>query len=51
MACAKCKKNKNELNKSFEKKIDLVGKGVVIFAIIWSLLAIYGLFSLFNKFL
>jgi hypothetical protein len=51
MGCPKCKKNKNELNKSFEKKIDLVGKGIIIFTIIWSLLAICGLISLIKIFI
>lgn len=45
MACSKCKQKRN-FNQEFAKKTEFVGKGIVWFLIIWSLLALYGIYSL-----
>ena len=49
MACSSCKKK--ELKEEIIKSGEFVSKGVVIFTIIWSVLGIYGLYSLISKFL
>jgi hypothetical protein len=45
MSCSKCKEKKN-FNQEFEKKTEFINKGVVWFFIIWSLLALYGIYNL-----
>jgi hypothetical protein len=49
MACSKCKKKKLDLRSEIEKQTSFVSKGVIVFVIIWSVLAIYGLHSLISK--
>lgn len=49
MACSKCKKQ--EQIEEFQKSTEFISKGVVIFVIIWSSLAIYGIYSLISKFI
>lgn len=49
MACIKCKKQ--ERIEEFEKTTEFVSKGVVVFVIVWSLFAIYGIYSLITKFI
>lgn len=49
MACSKCKKQ--ERIEGFEKSTEFVSKGVIMFVIIWSLFAIYGIYSLITKFI
>ncbi len=51
MACTNCKKNSNESYKDVYEKTDTFPKGIVIFTIVWTLLAIYGLYSLITKFI
>ena len=50
MACSSCKEKK-EIKEELIKSGEFIGKGVVWFAIGWSLLAIYGLVTLISKFL
>jgi hypothetical protein len=50
MACSKCKK-KSLFKEELEKSTDLVGTGILVFFIIWSLFAGYGIYSLISKFL
>ena len=50
MGCSNCK-NKDSVKKEIKKTADSVGRAVVWFFIIWSLLAIYGLYSLIIKFI
>jgi hypothetical protein len=49
MGCSKCKKQEHldELKKSSE----YINNGVVIFVIIWSLFAVYGVYSLIENFI
>jgi hypothetical protein len=49
MGCSKCKKQErlDELKKSSE----YINNGVVIFVIIWSLFAVYGVYSLIENFI
>jgi hypothetical protein len=51
MACTNCKKNSNESYKDVYDKTDTFPKGIVIFTIVWTLLALYGLYSLITKFI
>lgn len=48
MSCESCKK-KNDFKEEVQNSTSFVGKGVVIFAIVWTLLAIYGLVNLVQK--
>jgi hypothetical protein len=50
MGCTNCK-NKESLKREIYESTKIVDRGVVIFAIVWSALAIYGLISLIGKFL
>jgi hypothetical protein len=50
MACNECKKKKEERIKA-EKQLDIVENWVILFMVIWSALAVYGLISLIGKFL
>ena len=47
MACSKCKKKKQIMD--FEKSTEFMDKGVIIFVIVWSLFAIYGIYSVIDK--
>jgi hypothetical protein len=49
MACKNCKKNSSESYKEVYDNTNGFPKGIVIFAIVWSMLAIYGLYSLITK--
>ena len=48
MSCESCKK-KSDFQEEVKKSTSFVGTGVVVFAIVWTLLAIYGLISLVQK--
>lgn len=50
MSCSSCKK-KNDFQEEVKNSTSFVGKGVITFAVVWTLLAIYGLVSLVQKFL
>jgi hypothetical protein len=50
MACTSCKQKRN-LDEKFKESASFVPKGVIVFTIIWSCLAIYGLITLISKFL
>lgn len=45
MACTKCKHKKN-YNQDFFKKSEFVGRNIIWFFIVWSLLALYGIYNL-----
>jgi len=49
MACSKCKKQ--ERIEEFEKSTEFINKGVIAFVIIWSLFAVYGIYTLISKFI
>jgi hypothetical protein len=49
MACSECKKKKSEINDIMRGNVKIINKGVVIFVIIWSSLAIYGLITLITQ--
>lgn len=49
MACSKCKKKEQIVD--FEKGTEFVERGVIIFVIVWSLFAIYGIYSFINNFI
>ena len=48
MACKECKK-KGELKDEVLKSGEFIGKGVIVFAIAWTLLGLYGLITLISK--
>jgi hypothetical protein len=50
MSCKSCK-NKNNIKSELEESSKFVSKGVIIFAIIWTALGIYGLVGLIKTFL
>lgn len=50
MGCSKCKK-KNLLKEKYDETTSFVSSGVVIFAIVWTIFAVYGVYSLIVKFL
>jgi hypothetical protein len=50
MSCSKCKQ-KNRFKEEFEKTTDLVDKKIVWFIVVWSVLALYGIYSLIIKLL
>jgi len=50
MSCPECKK-KETLDKKFSEYQAGVGKGVIIFVVVWSLLAVYGAITLISKIL
>lgn len=43
MSCTKCKKR--ERIEEFEKSTEFINTGVLVFVIIWSCFAIYGIYS------
>lgn len=49
MACSKCKKK--ERFQELESTTDFISSGVIIFGIVWSLFAIYGVYSLIKLFI
>ena len=50
MGCTECKKNKT-IKEEILKSTEFIQKGVTWFVIVWSLFAIYGIYSLIDKFL
>jgi hypothetical protein len=50
MSCPECKKQET-LNKKYSEYQSGIGKGVIIFVVVWSLLAIYGAITLISKIL
>ena len=48
MGCSKCK-NKNKTKEELMKTADFVGKGVIVFIVGLSTLAVYGLYTLITK--
>ncbi len=50
MACTKCKQ-KESFKKQIYESTKNTEKGIVWFFIIWSALAVYGLYSLIEKFI
>ena len=49
MACSKCKKK--EKFQELESSTEFISKGVLVFGIVWSLLALYGLYSIIKLFI
>jgi hypothetical protein len=49
MSCTKCKKK--ERIDEFEKSTEFISNGIIVFVIMWSLFAIYGIYSLISKFI
>ena len=50
MGCTSCK-NKNNYKEEFNKTTEFVSKGVIVFAIVWLFLGLYGFITLIGKFL
>lgn len=50
MACKSCKE-KNNIKEDMVKSGEFIPKGIVVFAIIWTGFAIYGVYSLIIKLL
>jgi hypothetical protein len=50
MACKECKK-KSEFKEEMLKSSEFVSKGIIVFAITWTLLGLYGLVTLISKFI
>jgi hypothetical protein len=48
MACSQCK-NKNKTKDELMKSADFIGKWTILFVVSWSLLAVYGLYTLITK--
>lgn len=48
MACSQCK-NKNKTKDELMKSTDFIGKWTILFVVSWSLLAVYGLYTLITK--
>ena len=48
MACTNCKQ-KGNMKKDFIKSTESINTGVIVFTVVWSLLAIYGIYSLVIK--
>lgn len=44
MACSNCKK-RNEIKQEINQGTEFVSKGVIWFVIIWSLFALYGIYT------
>jgi hypothetical protein len=49
MSCTKCKKKERIVE--FEKSTEFIDKGVILFVIVWSLFAIYGIYTFINSLL
>lgn len=50
MSCSKCKQ-KNRLKEEFDNTTSLIDKKIVWFIVIWSIFALYGIYSLIVKIL
>ena len=50
MSCTKCKQ-KDSFREEIENTTGFISKGAVWFIVIWSLFAVYGIYSLISKFL
>jgi hypothetical protein len=50
MGCKECKK-KSEFKEKYEETTSYIEKYTILFVIVWSALAVYGLYSLINKFI
>jgi hypothetical protein len=48
MACSKCK-NKDKTREELMKTADFINKGTIWFIVVWSVLAVYGLYTLITK--
>lgn len=51
MPCKECKKKDSGVINEIQTQVSLISKGVVVFMLVWSMLAIYGLYSLITKFI
>lgn len=51
MSCKECKKKDSGVIDEIQTQVSLISKGVVVFMLVWSMLAIYGLYSLITKFI
>lgn len=51
MACNECKKKDGGMRDEIERQTSSVSKIVLTVMVIWSLLAVYGLYSLVSKFI
>lgn len=51
MACSKCKKKNSDIRSEIERQTSSISKYVIVFMVIWSILAIYGLYSLISNIL
>lgn len=49
MACSSCKKK--EKFEELKSSTEFVSKGIIIFSIVWSALALYGLYSIIKLFI
>jgi hypothetical protein len=50
MACKECKKN-NRFKEEMNKSTELFSKKIIVVFVVWTILGVYGLFSLISKFL
>jgi hypothetical protein len=50
MACTKCK-NKESIKEQMDKATNGIEKSAVAFIVIWTILGLYGIYSLIVKFL
>jgi hypothetical protein len=50
MGCTECKKNKTT-KEEILKSTEFIQKGVTWFVLIWSVFAIYGIYTFINKFI
>lgn len=48
MSCTNCKQ-KGNIKRDIVKSTESINTGVIVFTIVWSLLAIYGIYSLVIK--
>jgi hypothetical protein len=48
MGCSQCK-NKNKTKDELMKSADFISKGTILFVVGWSVLAVYGLYTLIIK--
>lgn len=51
MSCKECKKKDPGVIDEIQTQVSLISKGVIFFMLIWSMLAVYGLYSLIVKFI
>jgi hypothetical protein len=50
MGCSECKKNKT-IKEDLLKSTEFVQKGIIWFVLIWSIFAIYGIYTFINLFI